>query len=54
MRSTRPTCCCGDPSDVVGNDFRIDVAERLETQERINHGLMYRFFGEIADPPDGT
>ncbi|OBG29647.1 13E12 repeat family protein [Mycobacterium sp. 852002-51057_SCH5723018] len=41
-------------SDVVGNGFRVDVAERLETQDRINRGLMYRFFGEIADPPDGS
>src|SRR5271163_2106097 len=41
-------------SDVVGNTFRVDVAERLETQERTNRGLMYRFFGELADPPDGT
>ncbi|MGC2652630.1 MAG: HNH endonuclease signature motif containing protein [Mycobacterium sp.] len=41
-------------SDVVGNPFRVDVAERLETQERTNRGLMYRFFGEIADPPDDT
>jgi len=40
-------------SDVVGNNFRVDVAERLETQLRANRGLMYRFFGEIADPPDG-
>jgi Domain of unknown function (DUF222) len=40
------------PSDLVGNRFRIHVAARLETQERINRGLMYRFFGEIADPPD--
>ena len=39
-------------SDVLGNKFRVDVAERLETQERTNRGLMYRFFGEIADPPD--
>jgi hypothetical protein len=39
-------------SDLVGNNFRVDVAERLETQERTNRGLMYRFFGEIADPPD--
>ncbi|MGH3532937.1 MAG: 13E12 repeat family protein [Mycobacterium sp.] len=39
-------------SDVVGNSFRVDAAERLETQERTNRGLMYRFFGEIADPPD--
>jgi hypothetical protein len=41
-------------STVVGNKFRVDVAERLETQHRINRGLMYRFFGEIADPPDET
>jgi hypothetical protein len=40
------------PSDLVGNTFRVDVAERLETQERANRGLMYRIFGEIADPPD--
>ena len=39
-------------SDVVGNMFRVDVAERLEIQERTNRGLMYRYFGEIADPPD--
>ena len=42
----------GTPSDLVGNMFRLDVAERLETQERTNRGLMYRFFAEIADPPD--
>ncbi len=41
------------PSDVVGNAFRVEVAERLETQDRTNRGLMYRIFGEIADPPDG-
>jgi hypothetical protein len=41
-------------SDFFGIDFRVKVAERLETQERVNRGLMYRFFGEIADPPDGT
>lgn len=41
-------------SDVVGNDFRVSVAERLETQERVNRGLMYRFFAEIAEPPDGS
>lgn len=40
-------------SDVVGNDFRVEVADRLETQERTNRGLMYRVFGELADPPDG-
>jgi len=41
-------------SDVVGNDFRVEAAERLETQDRTNRGLMYRFFGEIAEPPDGS
>jgi hypothetical protein len=41
-------------SDVVGNDFRVGVAERLETRDRANRGLMYRFFAEIADPPDGS
>jgi hypothetical protein len=40
------------PSDLVGNRFRVEVAERLETQERVNRGLMYRFFAEIADPAD--
>src|ERR1700744_5944778 len=40
------------PSDLVGNGFRVHVAERLETQERANRGLMYRIFAEIADPPD--
>ncbi|MGZ5364239.1 MAG: DUF222 domain-containing protein [Mycobacterium sp.] len=39
-------------SDDVGNAFRVEMAERLETQERTNRGLMYRMFGEIADPPD--
>src|ERR1700760_3368 len=39
-------------SDLLGNTFRVDTAERLETQNRTNRGLMYRFFGEIADPPD--
>jgi hypothetical protein len=41
-------------SDLVGIDFRVEVAEWLETQERVNRGLMYRFFAEIAEPPDGT
>jgi hypothetical protein len=40
------------PSDLVGNRVRVEVAERLETQERVNRGLMYRFFAEIADPAD--
>lgn len=41
-------------SDQVGNAFRAEFAERLETQERTNRGLMYRVFGEMADPPDET
>jgi hypothetical protein len=36
----------------VGNEFRVELADRLETQERTNRGLMYRVFGEIIDPPD--
>jgi hypothetical protein len=39
-------------SDEVGNAFRIEMAQRLETQQRVNRGLMYRVFGQIADPPD--
>src|SRR5829696_978078 len=39
-------------SDEVGNAFRAELAERLETQERTNRGLSYRFFGELASPPD--
>ncbi len=41
-------------SDEVGSLFRVEMAERLETQERTNRGLMYRVFGQIADPPDET
>lgn len=41
-------------SDSVGNAFRVEVAERLETQHRVNRGQMYRFFGELIDPPDGA
>jgi hypothetical protein len=37
------------PSWLTGNSFRVDVAERLETQERTNRGLMYRIFAELAD-----
>ena len=40
-------------SDSVGNAFRVEVAERLERQHRVNRGLMYRFFGELIEPPDG-
>ena len=42
----------GLSSDHVGTAFRTELAERLETQERTNRGLMYRMFGQIADPPD--
>jgi len=42
------------PSDLASNRFRVDIAERLETQHRTNRGLMYRIFAEIADPPDDT
>ena len=41
----------GLSTDLVGNAFRIEVAGRLETQERVTRGLSYRLCGEIADPP---
>ncbi|WP_167102527.1 HNH endonuclease signature motif containing protein [Mycobacterium sp. DL592] len=44
----RTTC-----TDLVGNAFRIEMAERLEYQQRTNRGLSYRMFGEIAEPMDG-
>jgi hypothetical protein len=40
-------------TDMVGNAFRVEVADRLESQLRINRGLSYRVFAEMADPPDG-
>jgi hypothetical protein len=40
-------------TDLVGNAFRVEMAERLETADRVNRGLSYRMFGEIADPADG-
>lgn len=40
-------------TDIVGNAFRVEIAERLETQHRVNRGLSFRMFGELADPPDG-
>ena len=40
-------------TDEVGTAFRVEVADRLETQARLNRGLMYRVFGQIAEPPDG-
>jgi hypothetical protein len=42
------------PSDGVGTAFRVELAERWETQERTKRALMYRMFGQIADPPDQT
>jgi hypothetical protein len=44
---------CATCTDLVGNAFRVEMAERLETLDRINRGLSYRVFGEIADPVDG-
>lgn len=41
-------------TDLAGNAFRIEVAERLEGQNRVNRGLSYRMFGEIAEPVDGS
>ncbi len=40
-------------TDMVGNAFRVEVADRLETQLRVNRGLSFRVFAEMADPPDG-
>ncbi|MFN8031695.1 MAG: DUF222 domain-containing protein [Mycobacterium sp.] len=48
-RRLRETC-----TDLAGNAFRIEIAERLETQLRTNRGLSYRMFGEIAAPVDGS
>jgi hypothetical protein len=42
------------PCDQVGNEFRVELAERLESQDRTNRGLTYAVFGHIADPPDQT
>ena len=42
----------GLSSDEVGGQFRVQMAQRLETQERTNRALMYRVFAEMADPPD--
>ena len=39
-------------TDLVGNAFRTEVAERLETHTRLTQGLAYRLVGELADPPD--
>lgn len=41
-------------TDLVGNAFRIEIARRLEAQQRTNRGLSYRIFGEIAEPVDGV
>lgn len=40
------------PADEVGTAFRMTMAERVETQQRVNRGLMYRVFAQLADPPD--
>jgi hypothetical protein len=41
------------PTDDVGTSFRVELAERLETQQRTALGLSYRMFGELFEPPDG-
>ncbi|OBI74325.1 HNH endonuclease signature motif containing protein [Mycobacterium sp. E740] len=41
-------------TDEAGTAFRVQMAERLETQQRVNRGLMYRVFAELANPPDET
>lgn len=46
--------CCVTPRRTSLATTSASTFERLETQERTNRGLMYRFFGEIADPPDET
>jgi Domain of unknown function (DUF222) len=43
----------GSCTDLVGNAFRVETAQRLETLHRVNRGLSCRMFGEIADPVDG-
>ena len=54
MRSTRDTPSCAPAySDSVGNAFRVEIAEELERQHRVNRGQMYRIFAEILEPPDG-
>lgn len=45
---------CATGTDLVGNAFRIEIAQRLETQQRANRGLSYRIFAEIAEPIDGS
>jgi hypothetical protein len=41
-------------TELVGNAFRVEMAERLERQLRTVMGLSYRTVGEIVDPPDGA
>src|SRR3954451_23335152 len=42
------------PCDQVGNEFRGEIKQRLETQDRTNRGLTVAVFGPVADPPDQT
>ena len=53
IRLTLPMPKCA-PCPPMGwaASFGSSWRERLETQERTNRALMYRVFGEIADPPD--
>lgn len=41
-------------TDLVGNAFRVEVAERLERVARVTRGLSYRLVGELMNPPDGV
>lgn len=40
-------------TELVGNEFGLQVAARVETQVRILQGVSYRLLGQIVDPPDG-
>src|SRR3954451_19905550 len=42
------------PCDQVGNEFRAELPQRLENQDRTNRGMTYAVSGHIADPPDQT
>lgn len=41
-------------TDLVGTAFRIEIAQRLEAQQRANRGLSYRIFAEISAPVAGA
>ncbi|OAR21687.1 DUF222 domain-containing protein [Mycobacterium leprae] len=47
---------CDISPDVVGtiSAYTIHIVERLETQDSSKCEVIYRFFADIADPPDGN